>query len=174
MKILIAYATTEGQTRKVGRYCADWLVEAGHTVELLPVLDCDNVDLTRFDRVILAGSVHIGHYQKELLEFAADQSSALSELPVLFLSVSLSAASKENDDRLGLEKVVSGFVAEIGWTPTQVEHVAGAFRFTKYDFFKSWALRWIAVQKGQKIDINADNELTDWQALATVLEKWAG
>jgi menaquinone-dependent protoporphyrinogen oxidase len=37
MKILIAYATTEGQTRKICRYCADVLIDEGHSVELLEV-----------------------------------------------------------------------------------------------------------------------------------------
>ena len=36
MKILVVYATTEGQTRKVARHVFDRLAGAGHSVELLP------------------------------------------------------------------------------------------------------------------------------------------
>lgn len=35
MKVLIAYATTEGQTRKISQAIADQVVELGHQVELL-------------------------------------------------------------------------------------------------------------------------------------------
>ena len=56
MKILIAYATTDGQTRKIARFAADKLVELGVSCELLNVEDAEGLDLARFDRVVLADS----------------------------------------------------------------------------------------------------------------------
>jgi menaquinone-dependent protoporphyrinogen oxidase len=54
-----------------------------------------------------------------------------------------------------------------------VHHVAGAFRFTQYDFFKSLAMRWIAHNKGEEVDPHADKEYTDWDALAALMRRWA-
>ena len=51
-------------------------------------------------------------------------------------------------------------------------HVAGAFRFTQYDFFKSLAMRWIAHSKGEVVDPHADREYTDWAALADLMARW--
>ena len=39
MTVLIAYATTEGQTRKIARFCADRLIARGQSVEVLPLVD---------------------------------------------------------------------------------------------------------------------------------------
>jgi menaquinone-dependent protoporphyrinogen oxidase len=60
---------------------------------------------------------------------------------------------------------VETFKAETGWTPRQILQVAGAFRFTRYDFFKSWAMRRIAKDKKIKVNPHEDLELTDWSAL---------
>ena len=62
MYLLIAYATTDGQTRKIARFAADRLASLGHAVELLNVEDAEGLDLARFDGAILAGSLHAGGY----------------------------------------------------------------------------------------------------------------
>ena len=64
------------------------------------------------------------------------------------------------------------FTTKTGWMPERVEHVAGAFRFTQYDFFRSWAMRWIASTKGEEVDPHADKEYTDWNTLAQTLDDW--
>lgn len=173
MKILIVYATTDGQTRKIARFCADHLTGAGYTVELMPAGDAIGVELARFDGAILAGSVHVGGFQANLSDFVAAHSEALKAQRTLFLSVSLSAAGDEPEDWAGLTECVAKFQRDTGWTPGQILHVAGAFRFTQYDFFRAWAMRWIASRKGETVDPRADKEYTDWDALAKVVAEWA-
>lgn len=172
MKILIAYATTEGQTRKICRFCADTLNEHGHSVELLHVGDDDEgLDLGRFDAAILAASLHLGAYQIEIENFAESHSAPLARIPTMFLSVSLAVVSAEADDLVELEEIAQRFFENTGWHPARVEHIAGAFRFTQYDFFRSLAMRWIAAKQGEVVDPKKDREYTDWQALQrSVLE----
>ena len=172
MKILIVYATTEGQTRKVARFVFDRLAGAGRSAELIPAAEAQGRDPSGFDGVILAGSVHAGRYQKELAAWARDTAARLGQVPTLFLSVSLTAAGEDAEDWTGLHGCVDRFVEETGWTPSRVEHVAGAFRFSEYDFFKSWAMRWIAAQKDESVRPGEDKEYTDWDALGRVLEDW--
>ncbi len=172
MKIVIIYATTEGQTRKIVRFVADYLAESAHVVELVPAAEAADLDLSRFEKAILAGSIHVGRFQSELADFAHDNASALNAMPTLFLAVSLSAAGDDPADWKGLADCVDRFAEKTGWTPGRVEHVAGAFRFTQYDFFRSWAMRWIAAQKGESVDPHQDREYTDWQKLRTTLGDW--
>lgn len=172
MKILITYATTEGQTRKIAQFCTDYLSAKGDTVELLPAADAAETDLSRFDAVLLAASVHAGKYQKPMIKFVARNVDALGAMRSAFLSVSLAAAGDDADDWQGLRDVVDRFATQTGWTPQTVMHVAGAFRFSEYDFFKSWAMRWIAAQKDQDVDPHQDKEYTDWAALRTSLDEW--
>lgn len=173
MKALVLYGTTDGQTRKIARFVSDFLFHQGHSVELLCAADADGPAMARFDAVIVAGSVHAGGYQADLIDVVRGVAAGLEAIPNLFLSVSLTAAGKDPDDWAGLQKCVDGFVLATGWTPHQVAHVAGAFRFTKYDFFRSWAMRWIAREKGEDVDPNADKEYTDWAALKQVVGDWA-
>ena len=169
---LIAYATTDGQTRKIARFAADHLAASGHAVELLNLDDAEGLDLARFQAAILAGSLHAGGYQKALVHFATDQAAALALIPTLFLAVSLSAAGKDAGDWAGLRTCLAEFETMTGWTPGRVEHVAGAFRFSEYDFFRTWAMRRIADQKGEPVDPGKDKEYTDWPALAATLDGW--
>lgn len=172
MKLLVVYATTDGQTRKIARHVADRLADGGQAVELLDAADTEGLVLSRFDRAVLAGSLHAGGYQKTLARFARAEAAALNAMPTLFLAVSLSAAGNDPDDWAGLTKCLDGFLAETGWTPGQVAHVAGAFRFTEYDFFRAWAMKRIAAQKDQTVDPTKDKEYTDWAALDRTVDDW--
>ena len=176
MTVLITYATTEGQTRKIARFCADRLIAQGHSVELLPLVDLgdddEGIDMSRFDAAILAGSVHGGRLQPQLARFAARHAAALNARPSLFLVVSLSAAGNDPDERADLARIAAEFAENAAWTPGNVVHVAGAFRFTQYDFFKALAMRWIAHSKGEAVTPHTDKEYTDWTALAALLEHW--
>jgi menaquinone-dependent protoporphyrinogen oxidase len=172
MKIMIVYATTEGQTRKVARYVFDWIAEAGHASELIPAAEAEGLDPSGFDGAVVAGSLHGGRYQAELVDWTKGAAPALGRVPTLFLSVSLSAAGKDAGDWEGLAGCVERFVRETGWTPGRVEHVAGAFRFSEYAFFKAWAMRWIAAERDDNVKAGEDKEYTDWEALGALLRDW--
>jgi menaquinone-dependent protoporphyrinogen oxidase len=172
MRLLVAYATTDGQTRKIARFVADRLADQGHGVELLNVEDTEGLDLARFDAAVLAGSLHAGGYQKALRRFVTGARPALEGMPTLFLAVSLSAAGNDPDDWKGLTLCLEEFAEDTGWTPGRIEHVAGAFRFTEYDFFRAWAMRRIAEHKGEKVEPGKDREYTDWAALILALDGW--
>ena len=177
MLILVAYASTEGQTRKIARFCADRLIARGYNVELLPLTDFDaddSLDITRFDAALLAGSVHGGRLQPCLARFAALHGSALAMMPDLFLMVSRSAAGDDAAERADLDRIARDFAQTTGWTPDELVHVAGAFRFTQYDFFKGLAMRWIARNKGEAVEPNTDKEYTDWETLAALMARWPG
>lgn len=172
MTILILYATTEGQTRKIARRAADHLTLSGRSVALLHVDDADGIDLAAYDSAILAASVHGGSYQPQFTRFVARERGRLAGLKHVFISVSLSAASDEDEDREGIAAVVAHMTRDTGWAPQTVWHVAGAFRFTRYDFLKSWALRWIAARRDPRVDHRGDTEYTDWQRLYDDLDAW--
>jgi menaquinone-dependent protoporphyrinogen oxidase len=172
MKVLVLYGTTDGQTRKVARFASDLLVHQGHSVELLCASDAEGLAIARFDAVIAAGSVHAGHYQADLIEVLKKEAAAVSKVPNLFVSVSLTAAGDDIDDWAGLQSCVDRFAADTGWTPQQVAHVAGALRFGQYDFFRYWAMRWIAREKGETVDPDGEKEYTDWASLKQVLTDW--
>jgi len=89
----------------------------------------------------------------------------------VFLAVSLTAAGNDEEDWKGLHKCIARFEEETGWTPARTLNVAGAFRFSEYDFFRAWAMRRIAAERDETVDTSADKEYTDWAALAREMDR---
>jgi menaquinone-dependent protoporphyrinogen oxidase len=172
MRILVLYATTDGQTRKIARHVMAVLSGIGHGVELMNVAEAEGLDLSRYDRAVLAGSLHAGGYQSALADFAKAHAAALNAMPTLFLAVSLSAAGEDAGDWQGLHDCLHRFLAETGWTPGYIQHVAGAFRFSEYGYFRAWAMRRIAAVKDPELQAGQDKEYTDWAALDRVVLGW--
>lgn len=172
MKLLICYASTEGQTRKISRFCADQAFALGHSVEVLAAEDADPISLETFDACVLAGSVHVGAVQTGLAEFAGRHAQVLNAMPSLFLMVSLAAAGADAEDRADLDRIAARFCADAGWSPGAIHHIAGAFRFSEYDFFRSLAMRFIASRHDQPVERGKDTEFTDWSALSALLRNW--
>ncbi len=172
MKILIAYGTTDGQTQKIARFCTDQLIDSGHSVELLNVTEAGPINMSRFVAVVVAGSIHTGKFQSSLIGFVIENLPQLKQCDTLFISVSLSAAGEDTSDWAGLRRCIENFTKATNWTPKRVEHVAGAFRFTSYDFFRHWAMRWVASVRDETIDPAADKEYTDWSKLEDMLREW--
>ena len=167
MNILVIYGTTEGQTRKIAAFIADHLREKGSTVTLVDSTEARKAfSLDGFDAVIAAGSVHNGRHQTALFEFVRQHLEALQTKPTAMVSVSLSMASDDKEDRLDAIAYAERFVDAAEWKPTVIHLVAGALRYTQYDFFKSWMLKIIAGAKGACTDTSKDHEFTDWRDLA--------
>lgn len=174
MQILLLYGTNEGQTGKIAAFVADQLARCGHQITTVSASDVQTPpDPHRFDAVLVAASVHLGRYQPAVIDFVRSHRAAISARSNAFLSVSLSAAGHESDDRRGLQKCVADFVQASGWTPQLIHHVAGAFRYTSYGFLTRYVMKYIAWRKGAPTDTHHDYELTDWEDIARFAERFA-
>lgn len=174
MKLFIGYATNEGQTRKIARYIADHCVDQGHSVEVCVLDETDRVDLTRFDGAVLGGSLHAGHYQKALSEFAATHVTVLRNMPTLLVSVSLAAAGHDAEDWRALDTILADFQDATEWTPGAVAQVAGAYMPSQYDVFRRFIMRRIVARKDPEADLDWDKEYTDWTDLDRTVDRWLG
>lgn len=172
MKIFLGYASTQGQSRKIARWVMDGLVAEGHGVELLSLEDTGDVLLDRFDRAILVGSIHSGHFKPALVEFVTDHQRWLDHHPVLFLSVSLAAAGHDAEDWRALDRIIEDLRAATGWSTGQVAQVAGAYKPSEYDPFTRFVMRRIEAKKDPDADLRSDKEYTDWPALEALVTDW--
>ena len=172
MKILIGYTTKEGHTRKIARHISDLIVDEGHSVELLNLEDADDITLERFDNIVLAAPVHAGHYPRALGEFVSKNLDKLETARAKLISVSLAAAGHDADDWRGLNQIVSDFGKATGWTPSSVEHVAGAYMPTRYDILTGFIMARIVSAKDPEADTSKDKVYTDWPALNAWVNRW--
>ncbi|MCW5936306.1 MAG: hypothetical protein KIT11_03245 [Fimbriimonadaceae bacterium] len=165
-KILIAYATSYGQTAKIAAKIADWANARGHEAVLFDTgARNPEPDLTGFDAIVLAGSIVQARHQTSLVSWAKRNASASKERPSLFLSVSMSAHGTEPRHRQDVAKCIRGFLEETGWCPTLSLPVAGALAYRKYGWLIRLMMRRIVAKEGGDTDTSRDYEYTDWAKL---------
>jgi len=166
MRVLIVYGTTEGHTRDLSEFAGRVLTKAGHMADISDATYIsEQINPADYDTVLIAASLHVGHYQPAVVEFARAHHEELNTIPSALISVSLSAAGVNPHDWEGLEQCVARFLHETMWRPRAVHQAAGAIRYSQYDFFKRIAIKFIASQRGQKTVTSRDYDLTDYSAL---------
>ena len=171
-KIAIVFGTTEGHTRKIAEQIGDWL-EGRHQLTLIDSSDVPPAfEAEEYDAFILAGSLHQEKHQSSLVHFATKHREALHRRPTAFLSVSLTAVIKDEKHDRDCRRCMDMFYEETGWYPTVDTPVAGALKYTQYDFFKRMLMRMIAGKEGGDTDTSRDYEYTDWKELRLFIEKF--
>jgi menaquinone-dependent protoporphyrinogen oxidase len=97
-RLLVVYATREGLTRRVAEHLAETLRRRGASVQVADASHFDpELELRSCgDAVIVAGSVHGGRHEPELIRFATLHRASLEQMPAAFISVSMSQAVVES------------------------------------------------------------------------------
>lgn len=171
MKLLIVYGTTEGQTRKICQFLKEEAEKLDHIAVLCDATEHPFMPSTNFDAIIIASSVHLQKYQSSITHYVKDHHVILNKIPSAFMSVSLTAASDDQESWKELETLTAEFLNRTGWKPQQVAQIAGALRYSKYDFFKTFIMRMIAKKEGRPTDTTQDYEYTDWDEVRAFLDK---
>lgn len=172
MKLLIIYGTTEGQTRKICEFLHKEAINRNYEVTLHDASRTDSSpDPAEFDAVIVAASVHTGKYQSSITHFVQKHQEVLNKVPGLFLSVSLVAATDEPKSWEELKKITKQFFDKTKWHPVLTEYVAGALRYSEYNFFKKFIMRLIAQKSSGDTDTSQDYEYTDWDQVKRILPR---
>jgi menaquinone-dependent protoporphyrinogen oxidase len=168
MKVLIAYGTTEGQTRKIAEAVAAQISELGHDFELFDTSGLKgDLHPESFDKIIIAGSVHEQQHQMAVEIFVAVNLKKLQTKPTMFLSVSLAAAFE--DGLADAQGYVDSFFGNVGWRPAQSLLVAGAVRHGEYGYYKEQILKHVVLEDRNLDDPESDHEFTDWKLLAKAI-----
>lgn len=96
MRVLVAYGSKRGGTLGLAEWLTDSLREAGHDVTLARARDVS--DVSRFDAVVIGGSVYAFRWHADAKALVRRQSEALSVRPVwLFSSGPLDDSASERD-----------------------------------------------------------------------------
>jgi menaquinone-dependent protoporphyrinogen oxidase len=171
--ILVAYATTEGHTRKVAEFIAERLRIRGHRVDLVDTGGAAAGEVTAaYQAAFVGGSVHNHRHQSALMHFVKANREWLAALPVAWFSVSLAAAGPDMDARVEAQRLADEFIDESGLKPALTHCIAGALKYTQYDYFKRLVMRMIARQTGRSTDTSHDTEYTDWDDVERFVDEF--
>jgi menaquinone-dependent protoporphyrinogen oxidase len=171
LNVLIVYGTTEGQTRKIADWTARHIRGRGHQAELYdsaaPVSD---LDLEAYDAFIIAASIHQECHQETVINFVIAHLKVLDTKPAAFISVSLSAVLEGGGTEA--QKYVDRLITMTGWKPRMTLLLGGALRFTEYDYFQEQIVKFIVMKHGDAVSTGRDREFTDWNALASFVDRF--
>lgn len=164
MKVLIIYSTTEGQTRKIARYMAKVLDENGHETTISDVTD-EPPNPENFDFIFIGASIHLGRYKKPVKYYIQEHLETLNAKNSAFFSVCLAIASDLQEEHEEAEQTLSHFLRGLNWKPKHTFHVAGALKYTEYNWLVKLIMKNIAKKEGESTDTSHDHEYTDWDKL---------
>lgn len=163
MRVLVLFETVEGHTAKVADFAREVAEGAGASVEVVDLGTAAAVDFDQVSHVILAASVHQRRHPRDFEATIAAHANALAEMPVLMLSVSLSAAFPEGREEA--QDYLDEMKMRTGLQPSAEVLVAGAVQTAKYDYFAMQVVRFVLL-KGREVDTDApEHAFTDWDAL---------
>jgi menaquinone-dependent protoporphyrinogen oxidase len=163
-RILIAYASFDGQTRRISERIAGILSAAGHQVTLADAASPAAGDIAAHDAVVIGGAVRVGHFSRGLSRLVAERVGSIESGPNAFFSVCMAAR-----DPIRGPEVARGyadkFLAAAGWSPQLTASFAGALPYSRYNPFIRLVMRLISKANGGDTDTSRDYEYTDWAAV---------
>jgi menaquinone-dependent protoporphyrinogen oxidase len=168
-RVLIIYATVEGQAARVAARIALQLRNCGHSVATRRVDKSEPyTELTRqlgtFDAVIVGASIHYGKHSSYLRALLKRCRAELAARPSAFFSVSLSAGGPGAKPDAA-QRYVNSFLRQVRWQPRQIATFAGALCYSKYGRFKRFLVVLFVRMAGGDTDTSHDYEYTDWKAV---------
>ena len=163
--ILVMYATTHGQAGKIAETIAASMRAGGATVTLGNVVEAWIADPDNYTAVVLVAPVHGGRFPSAMRLWIRHNQASLKTRPTAFVPVCLAVVHRTPKVDSDLRAILDRFSSETGWRPTETKIVAGALKYTKYNWLTRWMMKRIVSKAGGDTDTSRDFEYTDWDDL---------
>ncbi len=168
-KILILYASVDGQTMKIATFITKQLQENGQEFFLCDINDFKH-ELADFDKIIIGSSIRYGVHHKAIIDFINEHKEVLDRHKAAFFSVNL-VARKPEKNQADTNPYVIKFFKEITWRPPLVEVFAGKLDYKKYPFFDRIMIQFIMWMTKGPTDSKTKIEYTDWKRVSAFADK---
>ena len=147
MSTMIAYVSTHGCTEKTAQMLEELLAD---DVSLVNLKKRARLDLSLFNTIIIGGSIHAGHIQRQVKRFCQEHSDTLKHKRLgLFL-----CCMEEGDT--ARKQFDEAFPAELR-TQAAVTGLFGEFDFEKMNFFQRAIVKKVAGITENVSKIKKDN-----------------
>ena len=162
-KILIAYATTDGQTKIICEKIKT-ILEKTFIVDLLPI-QRKNQDLKLLDKnfasVIVGASIRYGKHSDDLYDFIENNLNFLESVNNAFFSVNV-VARKQEKNTPETNPYIKKFLTLSNWSPKKMAVFAGKVDYPKYRLIDKYMIRLIMWITRGPTDVSKNFEFTDW------------
>lgn len=168
-KLLILYASVDGQTLKIANFLVDEFNNKGFDVSIFEV-NAFKGDLDNYAKIIIGCSIRYGVHHKSVIDFINDNKEMLEKQKSVFFSVNL-VARKAEKNQADTNPYVIKFFKKIAWKPALVEVFAGKLDYKKYPYFDRIMIQFIMWMTKGPTDSNTQIEYTDWKRVKAFSQK---
>lgn len=148
MSTLIAYTTKYGCAKK----CAELLSkELNNQTEMVNLKELKEFDLSKYQTIILGGSIYMGRIQKEMTEFCTKNLDQLKEK-----HLGLFICGMQEGEQVSTE-LSQNFLPELLNTAVVKECFGSAFIFDRMNFMEKLIVKKIAKVSSNQSKINEAN-----------------
>jgi menaquinone-dependent protoporphyrinogen oxidase len=117
--------------------------------------------------------VHASGFQRAVARWVLHNAATLNRKPTAFVSVCLGVLQHDPAVDRELQTIVDKFLRSTSWRPREIKLVAGALKYTRYNFLKRWAMKRIVLKAGGDTDTSRDYEYTDWSDLQRFVDRFS-
>ncbi|MBL4937065.1 flavodoxin domain-containing protein [Clostridium sp. YIM B02515] len=148
MNTLIVYTSKYGCTEK----CAELLTkELNDKVDIINLKNAGDIDISKYDKVIIGGSIYIGRIQKEVTEFCSKNLDKLKEK-----GIGLFICGMQEGEAINTE-LNQNFPSELLNIAAAKEYLGGEFIFDKMNFMEKLIVKVVSKASSNKSNILKDN-----------------
>ena len=162
--VIMVYSTTDGHTLKICKRLQELVEQQGDTVTVTELKPGAEIDLERYDRIVIGASIRYGKHRPEVVDFIERNVESLRSKPSAFFSVNAVARKPEKRDP-DTNPYVRKFLQRISWQPSLVGVFGGKIDYPKYGFVDKMMIRFIMWMTKGPTDPNSVTEFTDWDAV---------
>ncbi|MHA2940137.1 menaquinone-dependent protoporphyrinogen IX dehydrogenase [Vibrio sp. RC27] len=171
MKLLFLYSTREGQTVKILKHIAQSFDH--DTVEFVDIHQCNEMDFTLYDKVLIGASIRYGKLNRLFYRFVERYHKELTSLNAAFICVNLTARKEaEGKDTPEGSVYVQTFLKKSVWQPKFIGVFAGAVRYPRYRFIDKMMIKLIMTITKGETDTSKEVEYTNWDKVDKFTEKF--
>jgi menaquinone-dependent protoporphyrinogen oxidase len=170
-RILLAYSSVYGYTRKICETLQAELTGMGQGVDVVPLVG-GGADPARYDVVVIGASIRNGKHSPAVSEFIRANEALLASRPSGFFSVNL-VARKPDKNTPATNPYLKKFLARTPWKPRLLGVFAGNLDYQRYGTMDRNIIRLIMWMTGGPTDPQARVEFTDWDEVRRFAAKIA-
>ena len=157
---LIIYSSTDGHTKTICKRMIDFLKD-GNKAKIVSLNDAKNLNLSKFDRIIIGASIRYGKHSKELYKFIELNKNILDEKESVFFSVNV-VARKPEKNTPDSNPYIKKFLKISKWKPKKLGVFAGKVDYPNYNFLDKYIIKLIMFITSGPVDTSHSYEFTDW------------
>tara|TARA_Y100000591_G_scaffold125481_2_gene107411 strand:+ start:2647 stop:3162 length:516 start_codon:yes stop_codon:yes gene_type:complete len=157
---IIIYSSTDGHTKTICEKIKSNLKNI-NSVHLASLKESSNLDLSKFNQIIIGASIRYGKHSNDLYRFIESNKKILEQKKTAFFSVNVVARKNEKNSP-ETNPYIKKFLKISNWKPDKVAVFAGKVDYPNYKFFDKYIIKLIMFITKGPTDTSQSYEFTDW------------